>query len=42
LAAYLAEGIFGHCGQPAATGELHLETADGRRLPSGIFARWPG
>jgi 23S rRNA (cytosine1962-C5)-methyltransferase len=41
LAAYLADGIFGHCGQPPRTGELALETADGRRLPSGVFARWP-
>jgi 23S rRNA (cytosine1962-C5)-methyltransferase len=41
LAAYLAEGMFGHCGEPAATGELFLETAEGRRLPSGVFARWP-
>ena len=41
LSAYFAEGIFGHCGQPPATGELFLETADGRRLPSGVFARWP-
>lgn len=42
LSAYLAEGIFGHCGQPPRTGELTLTTADGRRLPSGVFARWPG
>jgi 23S rRNA (cytosine1962-C5)-methyltransferase len=41
LAAYLAEGIFGHCGQPPKAGELFLETADARRLPSGTFARWP-
>ena len=41
LAAYLADGIFGHCRQPPAAGELFLETADGRRLPSGVFARWP-
>jgi 23S rRNA (cytosine1962-C5)-methyltransferase len=41
LAAYLAEGIFGHCGQPPTAGELFLETADRRRLPSGVFARWP-
>ena len=42
LSAYLADGIFGHCGQPPRTGELRLETADGRRLPSGAYARWPG
>lgn len=42
LSAYLSDGMFGHCGQPPRTGELNLETADGRRLPSGVFARWPG
>ncbi|HEY4234583.1 MAG TPA: class I SAM-dependent methyltransferase [Lacipirellulaceae bacterium] len=41
VAAYLSDGIFGHCGQPPATGELFLETPDGRRLPSGVYARWP-
>lgn len=41
LAAYLSDGVFGHCGQPPRTGELCLQTADGRRLPSGVFARWP-
>jgi 23S rRNA (cytosine1962-C5)-methyltransferase len=41
LSAYLSEGIFGHCGQPPKSGELFLDTADGRRLPSGVFARWP-
>ncbi len=42
LAAYLSDGVFGHCGQPPRAGELFLETADGRRLPSGVYARWPG
>ena len=42
LSAYLSEGLFGACGQPPRTGELYLETADGRRLPNGTFARWPG
>jgi 23S rRNA (cytosine1962-C5)-methyltransferase len=42
LGAYLADGIFGSCGQPPATGELSLATADGRKLPSGTYARWPG
>ena len=42
LSAYLSDGAFGHCGQPPRTGELTLQTADGRRLPSGMFARWPG
>jgi 23S rRNA (cytosine1962-C5)-methyltransferase len=41
LSAYLAEGIFGDCAQPPAAGELFLTTADGRKLPSGVFARWP-
>jgi 23S rRNA (cytosine1962-C5)-methyltransferase len=41
LAAYLSEGLFGHCGQPPAAGELFLQTRDGHRLPSGAFARWP-
>ena len=41
LSAYLADGIFGHCGQPGKSGELHLQAADGRKLPSGVFARWP-
>ncbi|HYO24927.1 MAG TPA: SAM-dependent methyltransferase, partial [Lacipirellulaceae bacterium] len=42
LSAYLADGVFGHCGQPPRTGELTLATRDGRRLPSGAYARWPG
>lgn len=41
LSAYLSDGIFGHCGQPPRTGEMFLEAANGRRLPSGAFARWP-
>jgi 23S rRNA (cytosine1962-C5)-methyltransferase len=41
LSAYLSDGIFGHCGQPPAAGEMFLKTADGRRLPSGVYARWP-
>jgi 23S rRNA (cytosine1962-C5)-methyltransferase len=41
LAAYLAEGIFGHCAQPPKSGELFVKTSDGRKLPSGTFARWP-
>jgi len=41
LSAYFADGIIGHCGVPPATGELFLATADGRRLPSGVYARWP-
>jgi 23S rRNA (cytosine1962-C5)-methyltransferase len=41
LAAYLSEGIFGHCGESPAAGELVLETSDGRKLPAGVYARWP-
>ena len=41
LAAYLADGIFGGCSQPPHAGELFLEASNGRRLPSGVFARWP-
>ncbi len=42
LSAYLSESIFGQCSQPPRTGELYLETAEGRRLSSGVYARWPG
>jgi 23S rRNA (cytosine1962-C5)-methyltransferase len=42
LAAYLSDGMFGHCGAPPATGELSIETHDGRKLASGAVARWPG
>jgi len=41
LSAYLSDGIFGHCSQPPAASELFLETSEGRRLPSGVYARWP-
>ena len=33
LGAYVADGIFGHCGQPPATGELFLATAEGGSCP---------
>ncbi|MCC6493185.1 MAG: class I SAM-dependent methyltransferase [Pirellulales bacterium] len=42
LAAYVAEGMFGHCGQPPRAGELLLRSTCGRRLASGVYARWPG
>ncbi|HEX2474857.1 MAG TPA: class I SAM-dependent methyltransferase [Lacipirellulaceae bacterium] len=42
LAAYVAQGFFGGCSQPPETGELFVATSGGRRLPSGVFARWPG
>lgn len=41
LSAYLSDGLFGHCGQPPRVGTLYLKTTDGRKLPSGEFARWP-
>lgn len=41
LGAYLADGVLGRCGHPAATGSLWLATHGGRRLPSGVYARWP-
>jgi 23S rRNA (cytosine1962-C5)-methyltransferase len=41
LSAYLSEGIFGNCGEPPATGELALVASDGRKVPAGVFARWP-
>jgi len=41
LAAYLAEGIFGGCSQLPDAGEMTLVTRDGRRLPAGVYARWP-
>ena len=41
IGAYLADGVFGACGQPANTGEHSLVSSDGRRLESGVYARWP-
>lgn len=41
MAAYLADGLFGHCGQPPASGTLYLETESKRKLESGVYARWP-
>jgi 23S rRNA (cytosine1962-C5)-methyltransferase len=41
LAAYVSQGFFGRCSQPPETGLLSLVSSDGRRLPSGVFARWP-
>lgn len=42
LSAYVSEGLIGHCGQPPRVSELTLRSTDGRTLPSGICARWPG
>ncbi|MEO1496583.1 MAG: class I SAM-dependent methyltransferase [Planctomycetota bacterium] len=41
LSAYLSDAIVGHCGQPPAAGRLWLTTKDGRKLESGVYARWP-
>lgn len=41
LSAYLSDGLFGHCGQPPASGRLYLTTSGGRKMASGEFARWP-
>lgn len=41
LSAYLSDAIVGHCGQPPSSGRLWLETSSGRRLESGVYARWP-
>jgi len=41
LSAYVSQGLVGHCGQPPQTGKLFLATAEGRKLSSGVFARWP-
>ena len=41
LSAYLSDGIFGHCGQPPQSGQLYLQTAEARKLASGVYARWP-
>lgn len=41
LSAYLSDAIVGHCGQPPKSGKLSLTAEDGRKLPSGVYARWP-
>jgi len=41
LSAYLADCVFGHCGAGGYSGELLLNTPEGRKLPSGTVARWP-
>lgn len=41
LSAYLSDAIVGHCGQPPKSGNLWLKTAEGRKLESGVYARWP-
>jgi 23S rRNA (cytosine1962-C5)-methyltransferase len=41
LSAYMSDAIVGHCGQPPADGRLWLADRSGRRLESGVYARWP-
>lgn len=41
IEASLADAIFGSCQAGARAEQLYLKTADGRKLPSGIVARWP-
>lgn len=41
LSAYLSDAIVGHCGQPPKSDTLWLRTAGGRKLESGVYARWP-
>ena len=41
LEAMLSDTLFGRCGQGVTTKKLSLQSTDGRRLASGIAARWP-
>ncbi|MEM9185680.1 MAG: class I SAM-dependent methyltransferase [Planctomycetota bacterium] len=41
LSAYLSDGVVGHCGAPPASGRLWLKTEEGRKIESGVYARWP-
>jgi len=41
LAACLADAVCGHCQSGVMASKLSLKTAHGRRLPSGVAARWP-
>ena len=40
LQAYLADGIFGHCGSGAKAQTMVLKAQAGGRLPCGVVARW--
>jgi len=42
LEACLADAVFGHCQSGVETHPLGIRSADGRTLPSGVVARWPG
>lgn len=41
LEACLAEAVFGHCRSGAKARPLAITSEDGRKLPSGVVARWP-
>ena len=42
LHALLTDHVFGSCQQGGDASLLTIESVDGRRLPSGVVARWPG
>ena len=42
LEAVLADTMFGSCQAGATARTMYVETSDGRRLASGVAARWPG
>jgi 23S rRNA (cytosine1962-C5)-methyltransferase len=42
LEACLADAVFGHCQSGVRAYRLEIRSADGRTLPSGVMARWPG
>jgi 23S rRNA (cytosine1962-C5)-methyltransferase len=41
LEAYLSEAMFGRCGAGVRARPLEIISTTGRRLPSGLAARWP-
>lgn len=42
LEALLADTVFGSCQAGVRASLLSISTADGRQLPAGVVARWPG
>ncbi len=42
LEAFLADCVFGACSAGARAAKVVLKTTDGRQMPSGAAARWPG
>ena len=42
LEAMLADAVFGHGRSGVVANLLVVRTGDGRTLPSGVVARWPG